>query len=101
MNKLTIIVPVYKVERYIEKCIDSILSQDYKDMEVLLIDDGSPDKCPLICDRFAKTDCRVRVIHQKNAGLAEARNVGIRESSTEYIGFVDGDDYISYNMYEF
>lgn len=94
MSKLTIVVPVYKVEKYIEKCVDSILSQDYKGIEVLLIDDGSPDNCPAICDRYAKNDYRVRVIHQKNAGLAEARNVGIRECVTEYIGFVDSDDFI-------
>lgn len=99
MSKLTVIVPVYKVEKYLEKCVDSILSQDYDDMEVLLIDDGSPDNCPAICDRYAKNDCRVRVIHQKNSGIAETRNVGIRESSSEYIGFVDSDDFIFSGMF--
>lgn len=91
---ISIIVPVYKVEKYIHKCIDSILSQSYENIELILVEDGSPDGCGGICDEYASADGRVRVIHQKNAGLAASRNIGVREASGEYILFVDGDDYI-------
>lgn len=99
MHTLTVIVPVYNVEKYIHQCVDSLLAQDYPAMEILLIDDGSPDGCPQICDDYAKKDSRVRVIHQKNQGIAETRNVGVREARGEYIGFVDSDDYILPGMF--
>ena len=101
MNKLiSIIVPIYKVENYLKKCINSIINQTYKNIEILLIDDGSPDNCGIICDEYAKKDKRVKVIHKKNGGLSDARNYGIEASTGDYIIFVDSDDYISKNMCE-
>lgn len=94
MPGISIIVPVYNVEEYIHECIDSILTQEYTDFELILVDDGSPDNCPQICDEYAEKDSRVKVIHQKNSGVSAARNTGIRISSGEYIWFVDSDDYI-------
>lgn len=94
----SIIVPIYKVEEYLSKCIDSILNQTYQDFELILVDDGSPDNCPKICDQYAAKDKRVRVIHKKNAGLAAARNTGIKEAIGDYICYVDGDDWISNNL---
>ncbi len=95
MNPLfSIIVPVYQVERYIRKCIDSILKQDFSDFELLLIDDGSFDKCPEICDEYKKLDSRVRVYHKKNEGLVKARETGMEKARGVYIGFVDGDDWV-------
>lgn len=98
--KISIIVPVYKVEPYIRRCIDSILSQTFKDFELILVDDGSPDRCGEICDEYALKDSRIKVIHKKNGGLSSARNVGLDIAQGEYIGFVDSDDYIELNMYE-
>ena len=89
---ISIIVPIYNVEEYLPKCIDSILNQTYKELEVILVDDGSPDSCGKICDRYAKKDERVKVIHQKNGGLSAARNSGLDCANGEYIGFVDSDD---------
>lgn len=97
---ISIIVPIYNVEEYLPKCIDSILNQTYKELEVILVDDGSPDSCGKICDRYAKKDERVKVIHQKNGGLSAARNSGLDCANGEYIGFVDSDDYIEPEMYE-
>lgn len=95
MNPLfSIIVPVYKVETYLETCIDSILRQDCNDFELLLIDDGSPDHCPDICDTYGRTDPRVRVIHKRNEGLVKARETGMELAKGTYIGFVDGDDWM-------
>ena len=99
MPKLSVIVPVYKVEKYIHQCLDSLLAQDYEDMEILLIDDGSPDRCGAICDDYAKKDARVRVIHQENQGIAEVRNVGVREARGDYIAFADSDDYLCPGMF--
>ena len=100
MDKLlTVIVPVYNVESYLEKCVDSILAQSYSNLELILIDDGSPDKCPEICDRYEKKDSRVKVIHQKNAGQGAARNRGIDIAKGEYIAFADSDDFLNKNMY--
>lgn len=98
--KYSVIVPIYKVEKYLNKCIDSILAQTYKNFELLLIDDGSPDRCPQICDEYAALDKRVRVIHKKNGGLVSARNVGIEEARGEYICYVDGDDWIDEKLLE-
>lgn len=101
MNPLiSVIVPVYNVEKYLRKCVDSILSQTYQNIEIILVDDGSKDNCSVICDEFAAKDARVRVIHKENGGLSDARNTGIDAAAGEYFGFVDGDDYINPEMYE-
>lgn len=97
---ISIIVPVYKTEAYLEKCVDSILAQTFRDFELLLIDDGSPDNCPALCEEAAARDPRIRVIHQKNAGLSAARNTGVEAARGEWIGFVDSDDSIAPEMYE-
>lgn len=97
---ISIIVPAYKVEKYLGKCIESILNQIYKNLEIILVDDGSPDNCPQICDEYAKKDNRIIAIHQKNGGLSNARNSALNIARGEYIGFVDSDDYIAKDMYE-
>lgn len=97
---LSIIVPVYDVERYLPKCMDSILAQTFTDFELILVDDGSPDNCPALCDAAAARDARIRVIHQKNRGLSAARNAGLDAARGAWIGFVDSDDYIAPEMYE-
>lgn len=94
MPTISIIVPVYKVENYIHQCVDSILSQTFRDFELILVDDGSPDGCPAICDEYAKMDSRVKVIHKENGGLSSARNAGLDAAKGEYIAFVDSDDWI-------
>ena len=99
MYKISVIVPVYKAETTLCRCVDSILSQTYRDLEVILVDDGSPDSSGAICDAFAEADSRVRVIHQKNRGVAAARNSGLDLASGDYITFVDSDDYIDKTMY--
>lgn len=96
--KLSIIVPVYGVAKYLRKCIDSLLSQDFKDCEIILVDDGSPDECPQICDDYAEKYTNIKAIHQENAGLSEARNTGIRAAKGEYIMYVDSDDYLEPNV---
>ena len=100
MPKLSVIVPVYNVEQYIHKCVDSILSQTYADFELVLVNDGSPDNCGKICDEYASKDNRVKVIHKKNGGVSEARNVGLDVATGEYISFIDPDDWIDKDMYE-
>lgn len=97
---ISVIIPVYKVEKYINKCIDSIINQTYKNLEIILIDDGSPDNCAKICDEYAKLDERIKVIHKKNGGQSEARNIGLDIAQGKYIGFVDSDDYIKNDMFE-
>lgn len=97
---ISVIVPIYNVEKYINRCINSILSQSLRDIEVILIDDGSPDKCGEICDNYARIDSRIKVIHTSNGGVSKARNIGIDNACGEYITFVDPDDYIDKNMYE-
>lgn len=97
---ISVIVPVYKVERYLHRCIDSIINQTYKDLEIILIDDGSPDRCGVICDEYSKKDSRIKVIHQTNKGLSSARNRGLDIVSGDYIAFVDSDDYLDNDMYE-
>lgn len=99
-NKISIIVPVYNVEKYVKRCIDSILNQTYKNLEVILINDGSTDKSGYICDMYAGNDDRIKVIHQINKGLSKARDRGIKESSGEYILFIDSDDWIECNALE-
>lgn len=98
MIVVSFIVPVYKVEKYLKRCVDSILSQTYRQLEIILVDDGSPDSCPQICDEYAKTDERVRVIHRKNGGLSAARNSGLEIATGKYVIFVDSDDYIEPQM---
>lgn len=99
-NKLSVVVPIYKVEKYLSRCIESILNQTYKNIELILIDDGSPDNCGKICDEYAKKDHRVRVIHKTNGGLSSARNAGLEIATGDFIGFVDSDDWIEPTMYE-
>lgn len=98
--KISIIVPVYKVEKYIDRCIKSILEQTYSEFELILVDDGSPDNSGKICDEYAKKDNRIKVIHKKNGGLGDARNAGINIATGDYLGFIDSDDYIENDMYE-
>lgn len=97
---ISIIVPVYNVEPYLEKCIDSILKQTYKNFELIIVDDGSTDGCPALCDKIAKLDSRITVIHKKNGGLSSARNAGLEVAKGDYIGFIDSDDWIVPDMYE-
>lgn len=94
MPLISVIVPVYKVEPYLERCVNSILSQTFRDFELILVDDGSPDKCPQMCDEFAQKDERITVIHKENGGVSSARNEGIKAAKGEYIWFVDSDDSI-------
>lgn len=100
MPEISVIVPVYKAEKYIERCVTSILNQTFKDFEVLLIDDGSPDCSGAMCDKYAIEDQRIKVIHKKNTGVADTRNVGLREAQGNYIIFIDSDDYVKNNMFE-
>ena len=98
--KFSIIVPIYNVEKYLPKCLDSIKKQTYKNYEVILIDDGSPDKCSVICDEFAQNEPRCKVIHQANKGLSGARNVGLENAIGKYVYFLDSDDTIAYDLLE-
>lgn len=97
---VSIIIPIYKVEKYINKCVDSVINQTYKNLEIILVDDGSPDECPQICDAYAKKDDRITVIHKLNGGLSSARNAGLDVCKGEYICFVDSDDYVSSSYIE-
>lgn len=98
---ISIIVPVYNVEKYIDKCLYSLVNQTYKNIEIIIVDDGSPDNCPKICDEWAKRDDRIKVVHKENGGLSSARNVGIDNAKGEYLAFVDSDDWIDLNTFEF
>lgn len=97
---ISVIVPIYNVEKYLKRCIDSIINQTYKNLEIILVDDGSPDDCAYICDQYLKVDDRIKVIHKENGGLSDARNIGIQHSNGEYISFIDSDDFISPNFIE-
>jgi len=97
---ISVVVPVYKVEDYLDECITSLINQTYNNLEIILVDDGSPDKCPEMCDRWAKKDSRIRVIHKENGGLSSARNVGIDNAKGEFLSFVDSDDFFDSKMYE-
>lgn len=99
-NLISVIIPVYKVEKYLDKCIQSVINQTYSNLEIILVDDGSPDNCPQLCDDWANKDERIKVIHKKNGGLSDARNAGLDIAIGEYIAFVDSDDYIESDMYE-
>ncbi len=96
---ISVIVPIYKVEAYLRQCVDSILAQTYTDLDIVLVDDGSPDNCPAICDAYARQDARVQVVHKPNGGLMSARQAGLRVAKGNYVGFVDGDDWIEPDMY--
>ncbi len=98
---ISVIVPVYKVECYIHICIESVLRQTFSDWEMILVDDGSPDTCPAICDRYAQADSRIRVVHKQNAGLGYARNSGLDAASGKYVCFLDSDDYLASNTFEY
>lgn len=96
MNPLiSVIVPIYNVEKYLARCVDSIVNQTYKNLEIILVDDGSPDRCPQMCDDYAEKDRRIKVVHKNNGGLSDARNAGMAVATGEYISFIDGDDYVS------
>ena len=99
-NKVSVIVPVYKVEEYLEVCVDSIINQTYENLEIILVDDGSPDTCPQLCEQLKEKDKRVKVIHKKNGGLSDARNCGLEHSTGEYILYVDSDDSIELDLIE-
>ncbi len=94
----SIIIPVYKAERFIDQCIKSILSQSYTNYELFLVDDGSPDSCPAVCDSWAEKDSRIKVFHQVNKGVSAARNLGINYATGDYIIFVDSDDYVDIEL---
>lgn len=97
---ISIIVPIYKVEPYLRRCLDSIINQTYTNLEIILVDDGSPDSCPQICDEYAASDKRIVVIHKKNGGLSDARNAGLDVCKGEYVSFVDSDDWIADSFVE-
>lgn len=98
MIKISVIIPVYNVEKYLNKCVESVINQNYKNLEIILVDDGSPDNCPAICDELALKDDRVKVIHKVNGGVSSARNAGIDNATGDYITFIDSDDYIDNNF---
>lgn len=99
-HKVSIVVPVYKVEEYLDRCVTSIVNQTYENLEIILVDDGSPDNCPQMCDDWAKKDGRIKVIHKFNGGLSDARNFGIKAVTGEYVWFVDSDDYLKTDAIE-
>lgn len=97
---ISVIIPVYKVEAYLDECVASVVSQTHKKLEIILVDDGSPDNCPAMCDSWAQKDSRIKVIHKKNGGLSDARNAGLEIASGDYVAFVDSDDCIEPDMLE-
>lgn len=97
---ISVIVPIYKVESYLDRCIQSIVNQTYKNLEIILVDDGSPDRCPIICDQWGEKDQRVKVIHKRNGGLSDARNAGMKIMTGDYVSYIDSDDWIAEDMYE-
>ena len=96
---LSVIIPIYNVEPYLARCMESIVNQTYKNLEIIMVDDGSPDNCPELCDQWQRRDNRIRVIHKKNGGLSDARNMGLSIATGEYIAFVDSDDFVDLDMY--
>lgn len=97
---ISVIIPIYKVEKELNRCVDSIINQSYTDLEIILVDDGSPDRCPMICDDWLKKDQRIKVIHKDNGGLSDARNAGYKIAGGEYISFVDSDDWVYKDFYK-
>ena len=100
LPKVSVIIPIYNVEPYLDRCIQSVRNQTLKDIEIILVDDGSPDNCPAMCDEYARQDNRIKVIHKKNAGLGYARNSGLDIATGEYVAFLDSDDFVDVVMYE-
>ena len=100
MELISVIVPVYKTEAYLDRCVESIVEQSYENLEIILVDDGSPDNCPAMCDAWAEKDSRVKVVHKQNGGLSDARNAGMAIATGELMGFVDSDDWIAPDMYQ-
>ncbi len=98
---ITIVIPIYNVEKYLEKCLQSVINQTYNNIEIILVDDGSPDNCGSICDDYAKKDSRIKVIHKENGGLSDARNAGIKVATGKYITFLDSDDYVTSDYIEY
>lgn len=98
---ISVIIPVYKVEEYLDECVLSVIRQTYTNLEIILVDDGSPDNCPRMCDEWATKDSRIKVIHKDNGGVSEARKSGLEAAKGDYIAFVDGDDWIEKNMYSY
>lgn len=98
--KVSIIVPIYNVERYLVRCMESLLNQTLREIEIIMVDDGSPDKCPELCDQYAAIDSRIKVIHKQNEGLGYARNTGLTMATGEYVAYIDSDDFIETNMFE-
>ena len=98
--KVSIVIPVYRAEKYMERCVDSVLEQTYGNIEVILVEDGSPDRCGEICDAYARKDARVKVVHKKNEGVSKARNTGLKEVTGDFVQFVDSDDALKPNMTE-
>lgn len=99
--KISVIIPVYGVEKYLDRCVESVVNQTYKDLEIILVDDGSPDNCPKMCDEWASRDSRIKTVHRENGGQSCARNTGLSVASGDYIGFVDSDDWIAPDTYEY
>lgn len=99
-KKISIIIPVYKVENYLERCVESVLNQTHQNLEIILVDDGSPDRCGKMCDLYSQKDNRIKVIHKENGGLSDARNVALDIATGDYIGFVDSDDYVEEDMFK-
>ena len=97
---ISVIIPVYKVEKYLDRSIFSVINQTYKNLEIILVDDGSPDNCPKLCDDWAEKDSRIKVVHKENGGLSDARNAGMRVATGEIVSFIDSDDWIENDMYE-
>lgn len=98
--KISVIIPVYGVEKYLDRCVESVVNQTYKNLEIILVDDGSPDNCPKMCDEWALRDARIRTVHRENGGLSCARNTGLSVATGDYITFVDSDDWIAKDIYE-
>ena len=98
---ISVIIPIYNVEEYLERCINSVINQTYKNIEIILVDDGSSDRCGMICDKYAEKENRIKVLHKKNGGLSDARNSGIEVANGEYITFIDSDDYVSCDYVEY
>ena len=99
-NLISVIIPVFKVEAYLDQCVASVVNQTYRNLEIILVDDGSPDRCPAMCDAWALKDSRIKVIHKENGGLSDARNAGMAAATGELMGFVDSDDWIDPDMYQ-
>ena len=99
-EKISVVIPVYKVEPYLDQCIQSVVDQTYTNLEIILVDDGSPDRCPAMCDAWAEREKRIKVIHKKNGGLSDARNAGLEIATGQYISFIDSDDWVSLDMFE-